>query len=280
MSKVIPSSPWNSLDTAQPAPLEYSLFSKSVFSFADLICPNNAIQQTSAEIDCSAGDFATSNPWLAISPNISTESYNGDIVFNPWTAFDSKTRKNESPSQLTTNGKLFSAVVNRSLSSMRTMLETKQSSSISKYAENSPNGGSASPENKPSNQFETGKLSFSAVLNRSTTNEYTPSHCKFAANDSGSFFLYNLNLSFSHKAFFEGGLSYFLSSAISKGNNISQCPSHTVVAKEMKELLRSQFKSINCYLMGSRINGTTHVDDAPLDIYLDLGRKTISLNCS
>lgn len=63
-----------------------------------------------------------------------------------------------------------------------------------------------------------------------------------------------------------------MSQAASKRNDFLRNPWHSVIIRDVKDLLNTKFHSIECDLIGSRINGTTDDGTASLDIYLDLGK--------
>lgn len=71
-----------------------------------------------------------------------------------------------------------------------------------------------------------------------------------------------------------------LNDAIGMSGKIAEIESHSIVTRAIEELLKYKFKSVECHLMGSRINGTTNDDTAPLDIYLNLGKRTLIFRSS
>lgn len=73
------------------------------------------------------------------------------------------------------------------------------------------------------------------------------------------------------QAFFACDLDAVVTDAIIKGNELSNHISHAVITASVQKLLRRKFKYIECHLIGSRVNGTTVNDGAPLDVYLDFG---------
>lgn len=70
----------------------------------------------------------------------------------------------------------------------------------------------------------------------------------------------------------------FIGSAVKKNSKMMKSGKYAGISADIESLLKCKFKSIDCRLLGSRINGTTITVKAPLDICAILGKQTISIS--